>query len=529
MNAPELVAAMSRPELYPHRPDEVRVVQTHISYVFLAGDQVYKVKKAVRFSFLDFSTPERRRHFCHEEVRLNRRLAQDVYLGVVAICERDGHYELGAEEDPDAVEWAVHMRRLPEDRTLDRLLERGEVTLEMIDTVADTLARFHRDADSGPEVTANGSPGAVWRVLEDNYANARPFREVTIAAGDDDAIQGFARSFLTRYDGWLRRRQEEHRIRDCHGDLHTEHLCFTGSGLVIFDCIEFNKQFRYCDVASEIAFLAMDLDYHERPELAARLLERYAEVAEDPDLPKLAPFYQCYRAYVRGKVDSLKSREPEVGEQERQEAEASARRHFLLAYRYTWAYQPGLAVICGLSGTGKSAVAAALLRRTGYQAINSDVVRKELAGLPATVRVRAGYDEGLYAPERSAATYRAMIERAAQGLRSGRGVILDATFQRRSDRDAARAVAVRAGVPFVLAECRCDEEEVRRRLQRRAQDSETPSDADWNVHVEQHRHFDAFSEDEGERVIVDTTAVPEQLTGEIEAALRRKRADPPQE
>jgi len=527
MNTHELVAAMSRPELYPHRPDEVRVVQTHISYVFLAGDHVYKVKKAVRFSFLDFSTPQRRRHFCHEEVRLNRRLAKDVYLGVVAICEREGQYELGAEEDPDAIEWAVHMRRLPDDRTLDRLLERGEVTLEMIDTIADTLARFHRGADSGPEVTANGDPEAIWRVLEDNYANARPFREVTVAAGDDDAIQRFARNFLVQHDALLRRRQDEHRIRDCHGDLHTEHLCFSDSGLVIFDCIEFNQQFRYCDVASELAFLAMDLDYHEHPELAARLLSRYAEAADDAELPMLAPFYQCYRAYVRGKVDSLKSREPEVGEQERQEAEASARRHFLLAYRYTWAYQPGLVVICGLSGSGKSAVTAALVRRTGYQAINSDVVRKELAGLAATARVRAGYDEGLYAPERSAATYRAMIERAAQGLRSGRGVILDATFQRRSDREAARAVAARVRVPFVLVECRCDEDEVRRRLQRRAHDSETPSDADWNVHVEQRRRFEAFTDGEIDRVILDTTREVEELTRKIEVSLRSKAATRP--
>jgi predicted kinase len=399
----------------------------------------------------------------------------------------------------------------------------------MIDTVADTLARFHRGADSGPEVTANGDPAAVWRVLEDNYANARPFRDVTIAAGDDDAIQGFARTFLARHDAWLRRRQEEHRIRDCHGDLHTEHLCFTGGGLVIFDCIEFNKQFRYCDVASELAFLAMDLDYHERPELAVRLLERYAEVAGDPELPRLAPFYQCYRAYVRGKVDSLKSREPEVGERERQEAEASARRHFLLAYRYTWAYQPGLVVICGLSGTGKSVVAAALARRTGYRIINSDVVRKQLAGLPATARRRGGYEEGLYSPERSAATYHAMIERAAQGLESGRGIILDATFQRRSDRDAARAVAVRAQLPFLLGECRCDEDEVRRRLQQRAQDSETPSDADWNVHVEQRRSFEALGDDESGRVILYTAGTPEQLARKIEVALRPTPAQPPQE
>jgi uncharacterized protein len=515
-----LVEAMQRPDFYPHRPAEVRLLQTHISYVFLAGDEVYKVKKPVRFTFLDFSTLERRRHFCHEEVRLNRRLAADVYRGVVAICAEGDTYRLGGEADAGAVEYAVHMRRLPEERTLDRLLDRDDVTLGMIDAIADRLAAFHHDADASPKVSANGAPDAIWRVLDDNYTNARPFRNVTIAASDDDAIQAFARDFMARNDTLLRRRQARHRIRECHGDLHSEHLCFTDSGLVIFDCIEFNEQFRFCDVASELAFLAMDLDYHRRPQLAARLLARYVDVANDAELLRLAPFYQCYRAYVRGKVDSLKSREAEVGDAEREEAVKSAQRHFALAYRYTWAYRPAVVVICGLSGTGKSAVAEALHERTGYAMINSDVVRKELAGLPPTARAREGYDEGIYAPEHSAATYMTMLERAEQLLASGRGAILDATFQRRSGREGARALAARARVPFLLVECRCDEDEIRRRLQRRAREAHTPSDADWGVYREQRRRFEAFAQADADRLILDTALAPNDLVARIEAALR---------
>lgn len=520
MTEAALIAAMSQADFYPHRPGAVRLVQTHISYVFLAGDQVYKVKKPVRFSFLDFSTRERRRHFCHEEVRLNRRLAEDVYFGVVGICNRDGRYELGTEDDSDAVEWAVHMRRLPEDRTLDRLLERGEATPAMIDAVADRLAAFHRTADAGPHVAANGTPEAIRRILEDNYTNARPFRGVTIPAADDEAIQEFSRDFLARERSWFERRRSEQRVRECHGDLHTEHLCFTDAGLVIFDCIEFNEQFRYCDVASELAFLAMDLDYHDRRDLAARLLERYAATAGDPELPRLAPFYQCYRAYVRGKVDSLKSREAEVDERERNEAATSARRHFLLSYRYTWAYRPAVVVVCGLSGSGKSWLAATLGERVGYEILSSDIVRKDLAGLAPTARVRTGYDEGLYDAEHSTATYRALLERARQRLESGRGVILDATFQRRADRDAARDLARRARVPFVLIECCCAEGEVRRRLQGRARDAAVPSDADWEVYVEQRRRFEAFADHESDRLTLDTSDEPATLTRRIEALLR---------
>jgi aminoglycoside phosphotransferase family enzyme/predicted kinase len=514
---------MSRPDFYAHRPAAVTLVQTHISYVLLAGERVYKIKKAVRFTFLDFSTLERRRHFSHEEVRLNRRLAPDVYCGVLAVSAEHGAYRLTSEDDPSAVEYVIEMRRLPADRMLDQLLDRNAVLPALIDAIADRLAEFHRRADAGPAVTANGDPAHVLAVLEDNYANARPFRDVTIAAPDDDAIQRFARGFLRTHAALFRRRQAEQRIRDCHGDLHSEHICCT-EPLVIFDCIEFNAQFRYCDVASEMAFLAMDLDYHAHPELAVRLVDRYTAGAADPDLRRLLPFYQCYRAYVRGKVDSLKSREEEVAPAERVAAQDSARRHFALAYRYTWAYSPALVAIAGLSGTGKSSVGAALHARTGFAHINSDVVRKRLAGVPIDAPSKpTAYDAGIYTPELSAQTYQAMLDEAARQVGARRGAILDATFQLRGGRDAARAVARQHDVPFLLVECRCDEGEVRRRLHRRIEHAGGPSDADWNVYLEQRNRFEPIGSDEGsDHLIVDTGAPAEQSALAIEAELVKR-------
>jgi aminoglycoside phosphotransferase family enzyme/predicted kinase len=513
---------MQRPEFYAHHPAEVTRTQTHISYVFLAGERVYKVKKPVRFSFLDFSTLERRRHFCHEEIRLNRRLAADVYIAVLGVREDHGVFQLTLEEDPAALEYVIEMRRLPAERMLDRLLDRSAVTSEMIDTIAERLAEFHRHADAGAAVTANGDPASVLAVLEDNYANVRRFRDVTIPARDDDAIQRFARAFLCTHDALFRQRQAQQRIRDCHGDLHSEHICCTDP-LAIFDCIEFNSQFRYCDVASEMAFLAMDLDYHDRPELAARLIERYAACAVDPDLPRLVPFYQCYRAYVRGKVDSLTSVEEEVSATERDTAREGARRHFALAYRYTWSYRPALVLIAGLSGTGKSVVAAALHARTGFQHINSDVVRKRLAGVPLDVPAQpAAYDAGIYTPELSRRTYQTMRNEASALLAAGRGVILDATFQLRAGREAARALAERQHVPFLLVECRCSEEEVQRRLQQRAASETSPSDADWNVYLEQRRRFEVIGADEqANHIVLDTAKKPAELSATIEAELVR--------
>jgi aminoglycoside phosphotransferase family enzyme/predicted kinase len=514
---PPLVEAMLQPAFYPHRPERVDLVQTHISFVFLAGDEVYKVKKPVRFSFLDFSTDEQRRRFCAEELRLNRRLAPGVYLEVVGIARRGGGYALSAADDPAVVEHAVHMRRLPDERMLDRLLDAGRATPAMIEQVADVLVEFHRTAEDGAELAAGGDPAVIARLFEDDTREVAPFHGRTISQADDDAIQRYCRRFLAGHDPLLRRRQADGRIRDGHGDLHTEHICFTDHGLAIFDCIEFNPAFRQRDVAADLAFLAMDLEYHGRADLAALLVQRYAGRSGDAELPGLVPFYACQRAYIRGKVDSLKSVEPEVAEADRAAAAESARRHFALAYRYTWSDARALVVVFGLSGSGKSTIAAALHERTGFAHINSDTTRKRLAALPATARP----GPALYTPAYSARTYAAMYAAASETLATGRGAIIDATFQRRVDRDAAREVAQRAGVPLLFVDCTCPEPEVHRRLAERTRLNNDASDADWTIFLQQQRTAEPFAADEaGHRVVLDTTQSGEALLASVESRLR---------
>lgn len=512
-----IVAAMSEPGFYPQRPSRVEVVQTHISYVFIAGEDVYKLKKAVRFAFLDFSTLEKRRHFCHEEVRLNRRLAGDTYLGVLAIRQRGSGFEFLAADAAGAVEYAVHMRRLPADRMLTHLLERDQVDHDLIDRIAARLQTFHAATDAGPEISRGGDPSVIAGLLADDFGEVDAFHGDTIDAADDDAIRRFCRDFLHRHDADLRRRQAEGRIRDGHGDLHAEHVCCTDP-LVIFDCIEFNPSFRHRDVAAEIAFLAMDLVFHHRRDLADRLVQRYAQLAGDDGLGRLVPFYACQRAYIRGKVDSLKSVEPEVGESERKAAHESAVAHFALAYRYTWAYTPRLVVVVGLSGSGKSVLAAALHERTGFAHINSDATRKRLAGLPATARP----GQSLYTPERNAATYAAIYDAGRAELAAGRGAIIDATFQRRAHRDAARAVARQAGVQVRFVECICPVDEVRRRLEKRRIADRDASDADWEVYLKQVANYEAFAPDEeSEHVAIDTTTPLANQVACAERSLRR--------
>ncbi|HSP96300.1 MAG TPA: AAA family ATPase [Candidatus Dormibacteraeota bacterium] len=449
MPLPPIVETLLDPGFYPHTPADVELRQTHISYVFLAGDQVFKLKKPVRFAFLDFTILERRRHFCREEVRLNRRLAPDVYLGVRALRRDGDSYRWTDEGDARAVEYLVHMRRLPDDRTLDRCLRRGAVDVATIDRLAALLVRFHRGAEVGDEITANGSIAAIERVLRQNYEGTAPFHGVIISAADDAAIQRFARDFLVRNEALFRRRQAERRIRDGHADLHADHVYLTEPPVIV-DCVEFSPTFRWCDVASDLSFLTMDLEYHDRPDLAARLVARYAALSGDAELARLVPFYACYRAYVRGKVDSLKSAEEDVDDAERERARESARRHFALAYRYTWAYSPALVVVAGRSDTGNSSVARALAARTGFGVIASDAVGKEPAGLAATEHAGGCQRDERHAAAMGERTDAELFARARWQLAAGAGVILDATFHLRTGCEEARRLAAAAGVPFLL-------------------------------------------------------------------------------
>lgn len=526
MDAPALdllLTAMSSPSFYPHQPARVEVRQTHISWVFLAGDHVYKVKKPVRFSFLDFSTLELRRHYCHEEVRLNRRLAPDTYLGVEGLRSRADGVSWCAADAPDVLETAVHMRRLPADRMLPELLARDAVDGQVIDRIVARLVEFHRRADRGPRVRAYGDPDRLTQAMDRDFVEMDRFRAITVDPDDDDLVRNFLRARIAAQAPLLRRRCDEGRVCEGHGDLHAEHVCILEHGdISIFDCIEFSEEFRCRDVAAELAFLAMDFEFRGHPQLARQLVASYADRAGDADLARLIPLFACHRAYIRGKVDSLKSAEPEVDGEERTAAAASARRHFELASRYTWVESPLLVVIHGLSGTGKSTLARSLATRTGFAHLASDAIRKELAGLDPTNR--AGAHGWLYSPEMSARTYSEMFARAAGALERGQGVLVDATFQRHVDRDAARKIARRVGTPFLLVECVSPEAEVIERLERRHRRDDDASDADVAVYRAQVAAYEAWNdEDAATGVRVDTRAI-EPARRRVEHEMRRRLA-----
>jgi aminoglycoside phosphotransferase family enzyme len=329
---PELIKALLDPEVYPEPPEKVELVQTQISYVFLAGEYVYKIKKPVDMGFLNYTTLEKRLYYCRREVELNRRLCADVYLGVVPITREKGRYIPGGKGE--AKEYTVKMRRLPQDAMMDTLLAKNKVTTKMVEDVAKTVADFHRRAETSEEITAIGGIDAVIKNTSENFTQTDKYFNIIIAPETYRRIKAYTEDFIRVHAPLFRQRMDEGRVRDCHGDLHAAHICFRGNGICIYDCIEFIDRLRYTDVAAEVAFLAMDLDHYGRRDLSDIFIKAYIKESGDKELLKLLNFSKCYRAYVRGKVGCFQYDDPQIPAGEKERIKANARSYFELAESY---------------------------------------------------------------------------------------------------------------------------------------------------------------------------------------------------
>lgn len=495
----ELIELLSNPLIYPDNPEQIEISQTQMSIVFLTGNYAYKIKKPVDLGYLDYTTLEKRRYFCLQELELNRRLSPDVYLQTVAITENDGGVCFGGEGT--VIEYAVKMKQLPRDRTMDMLLPQDKVSVAMVEQVARILADFHKRAATDEHISTYGAPQSIKINTDENFTQTEKYIGTTISRERYDLIKTYTETFMTEHLPLLQKRTGKGRIRDCHGDLHAAHVCFS-NGISIFDCIEFNDRFRYCDVASEVAFLAMDLDRYERADLSLSFVNAYVEAGGDTGLGELLNFYKCYRAYVRGKVESFKYDDPHLIDKEH--ILATAKGYFKLAARYT-RKKPALAIIFGLVGTGKSTIAEAMRRRLGYEVLSSDVIRKTLAGIPLTEQHFDEFQSGLYSQESTGRTYDELFRQGETLLKEGRSVILDASFMRRADRERARDLARNTGADFKAIECRLDEQAARKRLERRVRKGSI-SDGRWEIYESQKRSFEPVVElSDANHVILDTS------------------------
>jgi hypothetical protein len=503
-----LIAAMLEPEFYPKPPPEVTHKETHISHLFFAGELVFKVKKPVRYSFLDYSSLAKRRYFLQEELRLNRRLAPSVYIGVLPItCDELG-WRLGGWGEP--AEYTLVMRRLPERRMLPFLLETGQVTAAMMRELAETVAAFHAGAGRAAAIDAANYPAMVARQWRDNLADIEAFLDRAVAREDYQAVEKFGAEFTASHGSLFARRAEQGWIRDVHGDLHAEHICFAPEGIQIFDCVEFEPRFRQCDLAAEIAFLAMDIEVRGGAGSLENFLKRYQELIGDQDAAELLPFWQCYRALVRAKVYLLRGAN----------GFATAERYLRYAVRLGWRrLEPFILLLSGLTGSGKSTLARALSERTGITAINSDIVRKALAGKAG--RQTSAYNEGIYSGTMTEKTYAKMTRMADKSLAEKRAVILDATFSRREQRDKLMRLASKHKVPLLLIHCSASEQTTHERLVRRQSQGEDVSDGRWEIFLEQKKAYQpALELTPASRLELDTDASLDRLIGDCERFLR---------
>lgn len=519
MDHATIVKAMSEPSFYAHEVEEVRFLQTHISSVFLTGEFAFKLKKPVDFGFLNYSTVELREANCRAEVELNSRLAPSVYLGVLPVTASDGTLSLGG--DGEVVDWVVKMRELPEETLGTRVLERGELSSDHMNALVDVLVPFYRTAETGEGVDRFGTVEAVKFNTDENFSQTDAYVGKMISRERFEFIRNWTDAFFSDRADLFERRIAEGRIRRSHGDLHLRNIFFE-SEPVIFDCIEFSDRLSCGDVAVDVAFLAMDLDFNGRRDLSRHFIDRYVEASGDADLRELLDFYKCYRAYVRAKIACFTSTDPALDAPAQRAQRNLARRYFGLAYEYAGGtVRPALVVLYGLMGTGKTSVARHLREAYGWHILSTDAVRKQIAGIGENTRVYVPYNEGLYSPEMNETTYAEICDRAENMLHGGFTVIVDGAFKKQHEREAVIDAAERTGARLVFIETTCSQDEQTERLSGR-QRHDTRSDGRVELMDDQRADFEPANPGAEQFFhTVDTSGPKAETQAKVEALLRR--------
>lgn len=456
----------------------LELIETHISWVFLGSTEVFKVKRPVNLGFLDFTTTEKRREACNAEVRLNTRLAPDVYLGVVPIVrDASGVHSLFGKGE--VVDWAVHMRRISDDQRADLLLQAEKLQPSDVDRLAAHIADFHARARCDAETSQHGEPEVIRRNVQENFEQTRESIHDYLNVEEIREVEAWQQAMIAE-GARFEARVSKGRVRDGHGDLRLEHVYFGGDGsIAIIDCIEFNDRFRYADVCADIAFLSMDLAWHGRNDLAERLLSQYARTSGDYDLYSVVDFYESYRAFVRGKVSSLLASDEDVSMKARERARREARRYFVLslAFERPPLVSPRLIATGGMIASGKSTVADAIGTRLAAPVVSSDRMRKHLLGKTATESMQSDAWAGAYSKQSTERVYAELLRLAAVVIDSGRPVVVDASFRTRTMRRAVREVARLRGVPFSFVECVAPRDVCLARLRERERAGAHESDA----------------------------------------------------
>ncbi len=496
-----LIEALRQPRCYDHAVSDIRVVETHISWILLTGPYAYKIKKPVDLGFLDFSTLEKRRFFCGEELRLNRRLAPQLYLDVCPVTGDAAQPVMGGDGKP--IEYALKMVQFDPAQQLDHLLANNALRGEHMDRIAAILAHFHDNAAVAPPDSAYGEPATVWQPVEENFTH---IGEMT---GDLRRLHALRTWCETRWRDLRKlfaQRKSGGRVRECHGDLHLANIALYQQDIVIFDCLEFNDRLRWIDVINDAAFLVMDLDSRGQRPLAFRFLNAYLQHRGDYAALPLLRYYLVYRAMVRAKVACIRLGQVDLDADERRNEEKLFENYLTLAEDYSQSTSPALIITHGLSGSGKSTISEGVTEQLGAIRVRSDVERKRLHGLDEEARSQSGLNADLYSRKASDATYERLATLAGPIIGGGYSAIIDATFLSRRRRDAFRRLAGELGAPFLILDCHAPAPLLRQWIEERARAGGDPSEADPALLESQMAHQDELAEDERPFVIdVDTS------------------------
>ena len=510
-----IMKSLLKPEAYPEPTQSIELIQTHVSWIFLTDNYAYKIKKPVDFGFLNFSTIDRRRFYCNEEVRLNRRLCPDIYEGVVELRETTSGAAFHG--SGPIIDFAVRMKRLPADKMADRLLAKGSISATEIREVARVIADFHLQTGTSPAIAEFGQLDRIMYNWQENFDQMTGFEERILSAEEREHIRNWVTTFANEQAALFKERVEQGFIRECDGDIHLENICLTDDRVYIFDCIEFNERFRYCDTAADVAFLLMDLDFHNRKDLADEALAAYIELTGDDNMPALVDFYKIYRAFVRGKVESFRLNDTCIEQPELDQARLKAIQYFRLGRGYIERrrLKPTLFITCGLMGCGKSTLAAQLSFELGIKSYNSDVIRKRLAGVPPTPSNTEAYGAGLYSPRANADTYAELLRLAEAELTAGRSIVIDASFKSRAARWQFAALAKRCSTDFIILQVNCSDAEIRRRLVERSASGQSVSDGRLELLDQHQKEFELPETSEGTIITLSGSNSPASQTSTI--------------
>ena len=461
----------------------------------------------MNFGFLDFSTLEKRKHFCEEEIRLNRRLCPDIYLGVIPITQKNNEIELNGKGK--VVDYALKMKEFPQDRIMTNLLKQGKINEEKIDNICTVLVDFYNRGERSDEIDSYGKVKSVKQNIDENFEQTKSLIDVAISENIYTYIQNVSNIFFEKKKDVFERRIEQGYIHDCHGDLHSGNIVVSDN-ILIFDCIEFNKRFRFCDAVSDISFLAMDLDYMNYPFLSSYFIKKYVEKSYDTGIFDVLNFYKSYRAYVRGKVNGFRLNDSTINEKEKKQIIETAKKYFDLSHYYASLFSLDLIgkksllfMVCGLTGTGKSTMALKIAVDYHAHQINTDIVRKELAGIDKFERHHNKFNTGLYSPDKIDFTYEKVIETVADLLKKGENVVLDATFQKKKYRDMVKKVAGDYNTILLSIQCICPDDVVKKWLKERLK-KKSVSDGRWEIYQKQKETFESFVTEE-DHITVDTS------------------------